>query len=125
MPSVFLPSAGSVVYGSGIDIDDTTPSKFGGSISVAIDNTQRRFDTTSLAGTPACYPMRIQLEARGAPCFVRQGGSGIVLGGENDRLLADDWSVVTVDSASDAYFAIIAYNSTVSGLLVATRKDSI
>ena len=122
MPLVYhLPLSDS---GSGVVIDNRTPSKAGLSIQIAIDDTERLLDTTPLLGTSE-YPMIVELEARDRGVYLHQGDSGVTLSGVNLRLQSDEWGVFTVDSEEDAYFALQTAEPTTSGTLVATRRDEI
>lgn len=97
-------------------------AKIGASTYTVIDGTQRRLDTTVLAD--GVYPMDLELEAQGTPCWIYQGGSGVTLPANHfKRLCADEWELVRVAGAEEAYFSVLRESTATSGLLVATRID--
>ena len=120
-------AAGVTQAGLLVDIGDK--SEMGDCVYCVIDTTRRRLDTTPLSVSDG-YPMDIELEAQGAPCWIKQGNSAITIpAGHMSRILMDEWRVVTVSGVSNAYFSCLlepsATGYTTSGLLVATRVDSI
>jgi len=110
---------------AGLTVDVNNFLLIGDSVEVLIDAIERRLDTTGLAA--AGYPFVVELEARAENCYLKQGNSAITLNTgtrTNSRLLADTWRLATVSGVNEAYFAI-ERASTSSGVLVATRLDSL
>jgi hypothetical protein len=110
------------VTAAGLAVDIQTPDLIGDGVQIAIDGTERRLDMTPLVGGFG-YPMRCELEARAAPCYLKQGDSAIVLSGVNGRLRKDEWRIVTVSGIDQAYMALKRESTTVSGTLVVIRTD--
>lgn len=98
------------------------PLSIGDSVWIAIDGTERRLDTTSLAAVHG-YPMKLEAEARDAPCWIKQGDSTVTLPVIKARIQADEWRVVEAAGDHEAYFAVQRASGTVSGTLVITRID--
>jgi hypothetical protein len=112
---------------SGVDITslytEETSLYIGDATSINIDGTQRLLDLTVLINA-GDYPAKVELEACGAPCQVNQGDSSIVLAAVNARIKEDEWRLITVESVLNAYVAVQQWDSTMSGVLVATRIDT-
>lgn len=96
--------------------------KIGASVSQTIDGTERILDCTSLA-TSVGYPMTVRVMARSEGCYIYQGGSTVALPTTKCQMIADTSVELTIDSASDAYFAV-QRNGSSTGYLIATRIDN-
>lgn len=108
---------------AGLAVDINDPRIVGDSTYIEIDGTARLLDLTTLSGVG--YPMEVELDARGAGCYMKQGGPTVTLAAVNYRLQADDWRLTTVSGVTEAYFRVIQEDTTVTGVLVATRIDSL
>lgn len=108
---------------AGLQVEVNNTLVIGDGVQIAIDATERRLDMTPLASTFG-YPMTIELEARDTPALLKQGDSTITLPGVPQRLPMDNWRVVTVSGAEEAYVAVRRESTSVSGTLVAIRLDA-
>jgi hypothetical protein len=108
---------------AGLNIDDWTRDVIGEGVQIQIVGSGSRLDCTPLVGGIG-YPMRLELEARGAPCYIKQGDAAVVLGNVPSRMLADEWRIVTVSGEEEAYFMNQRESTTVSGTLVIVRIDN-
>ena len=97
-------------------------SKLGAVVTQTIDGTERRLDLTPLVDS---YPISVELEARDAGCYVRQGDSTVTLNAtitKNFRIQANGWRRITVESASEAYIAVKQSGAS-TGTLAGGRLD--
>lgn len=108
---------------AGLAVDVTTPRVIGDSLSVNIDATSTLLDLTSLAD--GGYPITVELEARGAAALVKQGSGSVTLPAVAYRIKEDDWRVCTVSGTGEAYFRVQQEDTSFTGVLVATRIDSL
>lgn len=106
----------------------TPDDKVGGAVTQTIDATERILDCTPLATAGnGRYPLVVEIEARDAACYIRQGGSAVALHatpGQNARIAAEGYRRVSIASAGDAYFAI-ERTGAANGTAVATRIDHV
>lgn len=118
----YISPLGKVTISGTIGVTNEDTSLVGDSAWIAIDGTERRLDTTSLAAVNG-YPMDLELEAQNSPCYIKQGDSTVTLPAIKARITADGWRRVTVSGIEQAYFATQRESGTTSGTLVATRLD--
>jgi hypothetical protein len=102
-----------------------TKNKLGACVSQTIDGTERWLNCATLSNGGSDYPIKVELEARNASCYIKQGDSSVALAATNGRLLDGEKVIVDIDSASDAYFAVKQESINDSGTIVAMRLDRI
>ena len=84
-------------------------------------NLKRLLNCTTLSQND--YPIKIELEARGAACYVKQGASTVALAATNGRLKKDERVIIDVNSASEAYIAVQRESADDAGTLIGMRID--
>ena len=107
---------------AGVSVDIWSGDVIGDSLQVAIDDTERRLDCTPLASFG--YPMRLELDIRDQPCYIKQGDASVSLTGVKAKLRKNDWRIVTMSGVDQSYLAVQTATPTTSGTLVATRIDT-
>ena len=94
----------------------------GDSTWIAIDDTERRLETISLAAVHG-YPMSVEILAKGASANIKQGSSSVALPAVCYCLPSGVLKDFDVINADEAYFAVKRESGATSGTLIVTRTD--